>query len=131
MSEITPIPTILKNTFLAHAILGVVMGLSYLIDPKMYEDLFDFTMAEPMVYRLVGAAVFALGVSSWLAYREISFEKVRILVILEIIWTILGTIVTVWGVIDDQFPNEAWLNALVLAAFAGLFSYSYYLTTQE
>ncbi|MHA2089874.1 MAG: hypothetical protein ACW98K_03360 [Candidatus Kariarchaeaceae archaeon] len=131
MSEITPIPQFLKNTFLAHAVVGIVFGLSYLLDPTIYEDLFDFTMTEPMVYRLVGAAIFALGVASWLAYREINFDKVKILVILEIIFTVLGAIVTVWGLIDDEFPEAAWLNAILLAAFACAFSYSYYLTTEE
>ena len=64
--------------------------------------------------------------SSWLAYREAAWEKVKIVVQMEIVWTLLGTLVALWGLIFAGFPKVDWLNALVLGGFAAAFTYFYF-----
>ena len=80
---------------------------------------------EPPVYRLLGAAILGFGVSSWLAYKEAAWEKVKIVVQMEIAWTILGALVMLWGLIFAGLPVFGWVNAVILAAFAVAFGYFY------
>ncbi len=126
MSETNNIPKGLKNTFLAHFILGLVMGIPFLLFPEGYAEMLNFTISEPMAYRLVGAAIVAFSISSWFAYRKLNWESVEILVLAEIAWTILGTIVTIWGVVSNDFPAVAWINAIAMLGFAIAFSYFFF-----
>jgi len=61
-----------------------------------------------------------------LAYRETIWDKVKIVVQMEIVWTVLGTLVALWGLLFAGFPTADWLNALVLGGFALAFTYFYF-----
>ena len=126
MSEDKIISKGLNITFLVHFILGLIMGIPFLVFPEEYADLLNFTISEPMTYRLLGAAIIAFSISSWFAYRKSKWESVEIIVIAEIVWTILGTIITIWGIISDDFPAVAWLNAIAMLGFAIAFSYFFF-----
>jgi hypothetical protein len=126
MSETNIIPKGLKITFLVHFILGLVMGIPFLLFPEGYADMLNFTISEPMAYRMLGAATIGFSISSWLAYKKSNWDSVEILVIAEIIWTILGTIITIWGIISEEFPAAAWLNAIPMLGFAIAFCYFFF-----
>ncbi len=68
----------LKITFLVHLIVGVIFGLIYLLIPEVWGNLVNWPVKEPALYRLVGAAILGFSTSSWLAYRETAWEKVKI-----------------------------------------------------
>ncbi len=116
----------LKITFLVHFIVGLVFGLLYLLIPEVWGNLIGWPTQEPAVYRLIGAAVLGFAASSWLAYREAAWEKVKIVVQAEIVWTILGTLVMLWGLIFAGLPAIGWLNAVILGGFAAAFSVFYF-----
>jgi hypothetical protein len=75
--------------------------------------------------RLVGAAILGFTSSSWWAYKESSWEKVKIIVQMEIVWTVLATLVLLWGLLFAGLPALEWLNAIIMAAFAVAFSIFY------
>jgi hypothetical protein len=116
----------LKATFLVHAILGCIFGLFYLLMPDVWGNLVGVPMQEPGWYRAIGAAILGFASSSWLAYRETAWEKVKIVVQMEIVWSVLGTLVTLWGLIFAGFPTSDWLSALILGGFAVAFSVFYF-----
>lgn len=116
----------LKITFLVHLIVGAIFGLIYLLIPEVWGNLIGWPTQEPAVYRLVGAAVLGFATSSWLAYRETAWEKVKIVVQAEIVWTILGTLVMLWGLIFAGLPAIGWLNAVILGGFAVAFGVFYF-----
>ncbi len=116
----------LKITFLVHFIVGLVFGLLYLLIPEVWGNLIGWPTQEPAVYRLIGAAVLGFAAGSWLAYREAAWEKVKIVVQAEIVWTILGTLVMLWGLIFAGLPAIGWLNAVILGGFAAAFSVFYF-----
>lgn len=116
----------LKTTFLIHAVLGTIFGLAYLLMPEVWGNLIGVPMQEPGWYRAIGAAILGFASSSWLAYKETAWEKVKIVVQMEIVWTVLGTLVTLWGLIFADFPTGDWLNVLVLGGFAVAFSVFYF-----
>lgn len=123
MSESKTISKGLNTTFLVHLIVGVITGLFVILAPETYITTFDYTGNEPMLLRLVGAATLAFAISSWLGYKETNFDNVRIIVIVEIAWTVLGAIIFIWGIIDGEFPDWAWMNVIMFLAFAGAFWY--------
>ena len=119
------VSTGLKTTFLAHFIVALIFGLIYLLIPEMWGNLISWPVTEPPIYRLLGAAILGFGTSSWLAYKETAWEKVRIVVQMEIAWTILGTLVVLWGLIFAGLPAFGWVNAVIMAGFAAAFSILY------
>jgi hypothetical protein len=115
----------LKTTFLVHFIVAVIFGLIYLLIPEVWGNMINWPVKDPPVYRLLGAALLGFAVSSWFAYKETAWEKVKIVVQMEIAWTILGTLVMLWGLLFAGLPVFGWLNAVLLAAFAVAFAYFY------
>jgi len=116
----------LKTLFLVHAIAGTIFGLAYLLMPDVWGSLTGVPMQEPGWYRAIGAAILGFATSSWLAYKETAWDKVKIVVQMEAIWSILGTLVALWGLLFAGFPTADWLNALVLGGFAVAFTYFYF-----
>jgi hypothetical protein len=115
----------LKYTFLAHFIVALVFGLAYLLIPETYGELFGWPVVDPAIYRLLGAALLGYGTSSILAYRETAWEKVIIVVRMEIVWLALGVLAMLWGMIFGGLPAIGWLNTVLLAAFLVAFSIFY------
>ncbi|MCE7734794.1 MAG: hypothetical protein GPJ54_07960, partial [Candidatus Heimdallarchaeota archaeon] len=75
--------------------------------------------------------IMAFAISSWFGYKETKFDNVKIIVIAEITWTVLAAIIFFWGMITDEFPTWAWLNAILMLAFAGAFTYFFYYDKKE
>jgi hypothetical protein len=116
----------LKTTFLVHAIFGGISALIFLLIPDFVGELSSWPVKEPAMYRLAGAAVLGFATSSWLAYKEVAWEKVKIVVQMEIVWTILGTLVMLWGLIFAGLPATDWMNVVILGGFAVAFGYFYF-----
>jgi len=76
-------------------------------------------------YRVIGAVVLGFSASSWLAYKAAEWEQVKILVQMEIAWTILGILAMLWALLIGGMPAIGWLNAAILAGFAVAFYYFY------
>jgi len=80
---------------------------------------------DPTMTKLMGAALFALGVGSLLAARD-PFRH-RVIVQTEIVYTFVGALTMlyreVWSA--GPTPNFAWVIFGVLAAFFVLFSLAY------
>jgi hypothetical protein len=115
----------LRATFLAHAIAACAFGLIFLFIPDVWGDLVNWPADDTAPYRLMGAAMLGYGASSILAYRETDWDKVVIVVRMEIVWTALATLVMLWAVIFDGAPVIGWLYVGLMAIWAILFSLFY------
>ncbi len=120
------VPRGLRVTFLVHVIVASVFGLVFMMIPEVYAALtglpvLDWAMS---IARMLGAAQLGLAVSSWLAYKETQFERVKIVVQMEVVWSILGTLVAAYGVVFGGFPFVFWTNVVIMAAFAVAFTVS-------
>jgi len=120
-----PIPSGLKTTFLVHVIVGLVFGLIYLLIPALFGKTTGWPMPDVYPYRIIGAAILAFTASSWLAYRAPVWDKVRIVVQLEIVWTVLNVLVGLWGLLFAGYPAIGWVNIVTMGAFAVAFGYFY------
>jgi hypothetical protein len=86
------VPYGLKITFLVHVIVAAIFGLLFLLIPDVFAKLTGFPVQEPgmSVVRVLGAAMLALAASSGFSYRQTLWDRVDIVVQMEIVWTILG-----------------------------------------
>jgi hypothetical protein len=116
----------LKTTFLVHFIVALLFGLGFLFMPVLVGSWYGLNVQEPDTYRLLGAAMLGFAVSSWFAYRATDWESVRIVVVMELVWTILGTLVLLYALLFAGFPALGWLNAVILGAFALAFGRFYF-----
>lgn len=115
----------LKYLFLFHFIIGVVFGLIYLIIPVTYADFINWPLKEAPTYRLIGAALFGFGFSSWLAYKSGLWDQVRILVVTEIVWCGIAGLLMFRNMLYEGLPPIGWLNTGLLIFFAVAFAVFY------
>ena len=120
------VPQGLKTTFLVHFIFGLLFGLGFLFIPNILGGMYGLQVQQLDLTRLLGGALLGYAVSSWLCYRETEWGSVRIVVQIEIFWTILGTLIMLYALLFAGFPPLGWLNAVILAAFAVAFSWFYF-----
>lgn len=113
----------LRLTFIIHCIVAFLIGLQHLIVPRMWTELAGIEISETVTWRLIGAALVAFAVSSWMAYRSQNWSAVKILVPMEVVWCILGAAVIIWGILFEGLPPLEWLNVGLLVAFGITFSF--------
>ncbi len=115
----------LRTTFLIHVIVAAVFGLGWLLIPETIGGLFGVKTPEPFLWRMIGAATLAFGASSWWAWRETDFERVKIIVEMEMFWTALAAILYLYAVVSGAYPISIGLGAILMAGFFFAFGYYY------
>jgi hypothetical protein len=115
----------LRMTFIAHVIVALIFGLAWLIIPDRFGELFGGPVQEPLAWRVIGAATLAFGASSWWAWHEVEWERVKIIVETEIVWTVLATLIYLYAVLGAGYPASFWLGVILMAAFFVAFGYFY------
>jgi hypothetical protein len=121
----TKISSGLKTLFLVHFVLGLVFGLAYLFIPGIFMGWLGVSLTDESIYRTVGAAVLAFTASSWFCYKAAEWERVKIVVLAEIAWTVLVTLVSLYSLIFAGAPAAFWINTIIMAGFAVAFIYFY------
>ena len=119
------IPAGLKTLFLVHFVVALFFGLVDLLFPEAFYQMFGVTITDPQPYRMIGAAVLAFGAGSWWAYKAAEWDKVKIVVQMELVWTILASLLLLIGLLFLGRPAAEWLNFVIMAGFAAFFAYFY------
>ena len=109
--------------FLVHFVIGLAFGLLYLLIPDTFLGLLGVTLADSYPYRTIGAAVLAFTASSWYCYKAAEWDKVKIVVQAEIVWTVLVALVGLYGLLFLGQPAANWINVIIMAGFAAAFIY--------
>jgi hypothetical protein len=116
----------LRILFVVHGVVGLVFGLAQLLAAEAYANLVGLPLPDPFLLRLVGAAILGFTASSWLALLATTWNEIRIIVAAEVVWATLGALVMLWAVLAGVWPALAWVNIIILAAFAVAFAYYYF-----
>jgi hypothetical protein len=122
----TKISSGLKTLFLVHFVVGLVFGLLYLFIPATFMGWVGMSVQDGFPYRVIGAAVLAFTASSWTCYKAAEWEKVKIVVLAEIVWTVLNVLLGLYGLVFAGLPAAEWINVIIMAGFAAAFIYFYY-----
>src|SRR5512135_56895 len=103
----TPVSNSLKDTFLVHMIIGLVLGAALWLIPGRTITLLGWvpaqvqlpqsglsisgqTFVDPVITRLLGAALLALAYSSFMGWRAVRRDQVNLVVQMEFVYCILG-----------------------------------------
>lgn len=117
----------LRYTFLAHGIAMALFSATFVFFPVQYGDLTGCLSNQvPQVYRLWGTVIFGYAISSFLAYRATSWEKVEIVAQMECVITILFPIVMLLALLFWNFPAIGWMSFVVMVGFAIAFNGFYF-----
>ena len=121
------ISTGLKYTFLVHGIMMSVFGLTYLIIPVLWGDLTGCLSNQvPQAFRALSVALLGLAISSFLAFRETSWDNVKIVTQMECITNVIWVIVILLGLFFWNLPGIAWMYFVVMSGFAIAFNFFYF-----
>lgn len=109
----------LKIWFKIHCVVDVLFALPLIIAPQWLLSLFGFTSVVPVLARLVGAALLAIGITSLFTRTKEQFE---IMLTLKIIWSIGAIIGLLWSLVEGA-PASLWVVVVIFSLFLGLWIY--------
>ncbi len=115
----------LRTTFLIHAPVSLLFGIVFYLVPGTWSNMVNWTPFDANVTRLLGAALLAIGVMSWLAYKAESWEEVRIPVQFEMVFTVAGSLMGLYAYFVTGAPIFIWVPIAVMVIFGVLFIYFY------
>ena len=108
----------LKYTFLIHAVVAVLFGVPLLIVPGRFLGWFGWAPIDPIISRVLGAALLALAWSSFRGWRATERAQVAILVEMEAVFTVLGCAGLLRHLLSARYPAMVWMVFAILGIFA-------------
>jgi len=115
------VPRSLRVWFIIHFAADVVFAAPMFVAPVAFLTFFGWPTVDPLTTRAVSAALFAIGIESWLC-RNASADVYRAMLNLKIIWSGAAVIGFVWGLISGA-PPALWLFLVIFAGFHGVWVY--------
>lgn len=117
-----PVPANLRRWFIAHFIADLLFAIPLLLAPGFTLGLFGFNAVETLTARLVGAALLAIGVESYLG-RNASRETYRAMLSLKVIWATTATLSLLWALFFQAAPPATWLFLIFFLVFGSTWIY--------
>ena len=116
------VPKSLRTWFVIHFILDFIFAVPLILIPVQFLSLFGWTIIDPLVTRLVGAALMGIGVESFLG-RNAGVEAYRGMLNLKIIWSASATFGLLLTMLTLGSPLVGWVLVAIFAPFCVLWSY--------
>jgi hypothetical protein len=107
-----------KFIFLVHTIVALAIGAPLLIIPGRFLGWLGWAPVEPVINRILGAALLALAWSSFRGWRATDKAQVAFLVEMETAFTVLGCVGIIRHLLVAHYPFIVWCVLAVLALFA-------------
>jgi hypothetical protein len=115
------IPASLRRWFGIHAIVDLLIGLPLLVAPETLLRTLGWITVDPLSARLVGAALLAIGLQSWVG-RRAAVETYRAMLNLKLIWS-AAAIGSLLVAIGSGAPGASWVFLALFIAFFGIWFY--------
>ena len=118
------VPAALKWWFVLHCVVDLLVALPLFVAPREVLGLLGWQAVDPFAARLAAAALFGIGVESWLG-RNAGRESFRGMLQLKIVWSGFATFGLAWSVIEGglRYPWIGWVLVGVFGAFHALWWY--------
>ena len=108
----------LRVLFPVHAVIALVSGAPLLLAPGRFLDWVGWAPVDPLLTRLLGAALLALAWSSFRGWRAKERSQVAILIEAEVIFTVLSCAGLLRHLLNASYPLLVWGLFAVLLVFA-------------
>jgi len=118
------VPASLRTWFVVHFLVDILFAVPLMLAPVYTLTIFGWQQVDPFTARLVAAALFAIGIESYLG-RNADRSNYRLMLNLKIIWSLAA----VTGLLLSMFqgaqgsPTVVWGLILLFAAFNLLWLY--------
>ncbi len=112
------VPRSLRRWFVAHFIADVLVAVPLMIAPTHVLAWFGWTTVDPVATRLVAAALFGIGIESYLG-RRATADVFRAMLNLKIIWSSTAVAASLWSIIEGA-PLATWGVFAIFAVFLGV-----------
>jgi hypothetical protein len=121
----------LNIMFLIHFFVSILFGIVFLIFVEAFVAFIQWPYLDPVVGRLLGAALIGFGATSLLAWRETEWAKVKIVVQMEIVWCAIGSIICLVSVFLFPLPFFTWIIIIILIFFLIIFAWYYFMHEKD
>lgn len=111
------VPQTLKTWFVIHFLADMLFAIPLMIAPNWILGQLGWLSTDPFTARLVSAALFGIGIESFLA-RDASLETYRGMLNLKIIWSMAAVSGISLSLIQGA-QDRPWFAWVILAIFAG------------
>lgn len=117
------VPSALRRWFIMHFAIDVIIATPLFIVPELLFS-FGWVLVDPIATRLAAAALFGIGLESWLG-RNATIEAYRGMLQLKLIWSGFAAIGIAWSVIQGAvlYPWVGWSVVGIFVAFHLLWWY--------
>jgi hypothetical protein len=115
------VPITLRRWFVAHFVVDVFLGIPLLFTPGLLLGHLGWTTVDGTTSRLVGAALLAIGASSWFC-RDAGVEVVKALLDLKLVWSFAAVVGLVISV-GQGAPPPVWAFLSLFIAFLGVWTH--------
>lgn len=115
------LPTGLKTWFVIHFVVDMLFAIPLLLLPGLILPLFGWESFDPVMPRLVGAALLGIGGES-LFSRNAPKEAFKALLRLKIIWASGAILALVLGILNGG-PPITWGFLAIFIGFLGIWVY--------
>jgi len=109
------VPNGLRTWFVVHFVVDLLFAIPMMIAPVATLTLFGWQTIDPFTTRIVAAALFGIGIESWLG-RNAGREAYQGMLNLKIIWSSAVIIGLAWSLLDG-YQGELFFPLLILALF--------------
>lgn len=115
------VPNGLRTWFVIHFIADILFGIPLLFFPQAFLNIFDWATYDPIMARLVGAALMGIGIESFLGRNE-GEDTFRAMLNLKVIWA-SSALFAIGAGIAEGAALTAWAFFGIFAVFWGVWVY--------
>ena len=123
-TQTVKIPQALRTWFVIHFVVDLLFALPLMLAPEKMLSLVGWQNVDPFTARLAAAALFGIGIESFLA-RNAKVESFRSMLNLKIIWSLSAVFGISLSLIEGAQgrPWFAWAILVIFVAFNFLWVY--------
>ncbi|UCC63534.1 MAG: hypothetical protein JSV36_00275 [Anaerolineae bacterium] len=108
----------LRIAFLVHAAVDFLFGILLFLIPGRLLQWVGWKPIDPIISRVLGAALLALAWSSFRGWRAAERSQVVFTVEMEAAFTVLGCIALLRHLLSAPYPAMVWIVFAIMGVFA-------------
>lgn len=121
----------IRAIFGSHSVVGLAFGVPLLLFPGRLLTWFQWAPIDPIISRILGAALLALAWSSFRVWRTEDSTQVTHLVELELIFTGLASVGILRHLISGRWPWIVWAILALYLLFTAAWGYVLYVLRKQ